>query len=65
MRRMSDDPATKKEELVSEISEAKCDAVRFVALGQEIARIGRYVHDVAGSMRDLVSANATLACLRS
>jgi acetate kinase len=60
MRRMTDDPAKKKEEFVSEISEAKSDAVRFEALGREIARIGRYVQDVAGPMRDLVSANARI-----
>ena len=56
MRQMTDDSAKKKEEFVSEISEAKSEAVRFEALGQEIARVGRYVQDVAGPMGDLVSA---------
>jgi hypothetical protein len=60
MRRMTDDPAKKKEEFVSGISEAKSNAVRFEAFGREIARIGRYVPDVAGPMRDLVSANARI-----
>jgi acetate kinase len=64
MRRMTDDPAKKKEEFVSEISEAKSDAVRFEALGREIARIGRYVQDVAGPMRDLVSAKAAWLRIR-
>src|SRR5262245_53768731 len=56
IHRMTDDAAKKKEEFVTEISEARSEATRFEALGQEIARIGRYVQDVAGPMRDLVSA---------
>ena len=53
---MTDDPVKKKEEFVTEISEAKSEAARLEALGQEIARVGRYVQDVAGPMGDLVSA---------
>src|SRR5689334_9369764 len=56
MRTMTDDPAKKKEEFLTEIYQVKSDAVRFEALGQDIARIGRYVRDVAGPLGDLVAA---------